>query len=135
MRRCLVTGLMMAGAVLAGCTLTPDYRRPHDALANNPHANGDFVAEPAPVTKDAPAGQWWHLYNDPMLDDLVRTPLLHSTDLRVAIASLRQADAGLAVATDARFPQASATYATLGCGWPLTKTRTCTGAFACSWCP
>ena len=57
---------------------------------------------------------WWRLYEDPVLDGLERKALTRNTDLRVALASLHQADALLREAQAQRTPAttftAGATY-------------------------
>ena len=58
------------------------------------------VASIAPVPDD-----WWRLYDDPVLDDLVRSALAANADLRVAYANLDGARAALRQARAARLPQ------------------------------
>ena len=105
---------VMAAIVVGGCTLTPDYHRPRSALANNPNAHAPFVADTSHVSRGQPAGPWWRLYNDPLLDRLVEEALTANTDMRIAVANLNRASAQLDVVSDARLPQtdvgAEATY-------------------------
>jgi NodT family efflux transporter outer membrane factor (OMF) lipoprotein len=67
-------------------------------------ATGNFaqlpVASIAPVPDD-----WWRLYDDPALDQLVRTSLAANADLRIAYANLDGARAALRQAQAARLPQ------------------------------
>jgi NodT family efflux transporter outer membrane factor (OMF) lipoprotein len=69
-----------------------------------PSATGEFVrlsvASIAPVPDD-----WWRLYDDPVLDGLVRSALATNADLRVAYANLDGARAALRQARAARLPQ------------------------------
>ncbi|MDV5825532.1 MULTISPECIES: efflux transporter outer membrane subunit [Sphingomonadales] len=58
------------------------------------------VASIAPVPDD-----WWRLYDDPALDELVRAALAANADLRVAYANLDGARAALRQAQAARLPQ------------------------------
>ncbi|MFN3435868.1 MAG: TolC family protein, partial [Sphingomonas sp.] len=58
------------------------------------------VASIAPVPDD-----WWRLYDDPVLDGLVRSALAANADLRVAYANLDGARAALRQARAARLPQ------------------------------
>ncbi|MEE3155649.1 MAG: TolC family protein, partial [Pseudomonadota bacterium] len=58
------------------------------------------VASLAPVPDD-----WWRLYEDPALDELVRAALAANADLRVAYANLDAARAALRQAHAARHPQ------------------------------
>ena len=69
-----------------------------------PSATGEFarlpVASIAPVPDD-----WWRLYDDLVLDGLVRSALAANADLRVAYANLDGARAALRQARAARLPQ------------------------------
>lgn len=101
--------LMAACACVAGCTvLTPDYRRPADAVIQRTDVNGKFAAADIPAVTSAPAiDQWWRLYQSPQLNGLVEQALKTNTDVRVAVANLARAQAGLDVSRDARLPQLS----------------------------
>ena len=67
-------------------------------------ATGSFaqlpVASIAPVPDD-----WWRLYDDPALDEVVRAALAANADLRVAYANLDGSRAALRQAQAARLPQ------------------------------
>jgi multidrug efflux system outer membrane protein len=104
--------LLAATSMLAGCAVGPDYAHPKTAAsAAQPFLGG---GQPA-VAATAPADdQWWHLYNDPVLDGLIADALVANTDLRVAVANLEKARAQLRGAKSDRLPQttiqASADY-------------------------
>lgn len=93
MKRLLPLALLLAGCV------GPAYR-PQPLPAGS---TGPFVS-PAPVDAAAPPDAWWRLYDDPVLDDLVRTAFAANTDLRVATANLRAARASLSESRAARLP-------------------------------
>jgi multidrug efflux system outer membrane protein len=99
---------LVALLVLCACTvLTPDYRRPPDAVMARPDVQGSFHADANTAVSAAPAiDKWWRLYNSPQLNGLVDRALTANTDLRVAVANLARAQAGLDVSRDARLPQA-----------------------------
>ncbi|WP_049621637.1 efflux transporter outer membrane subunit [Frateuria defendens] len=95
MKALLRHGLLgLALGALAACkTVGPDYRLPANAAINRPAAQGDFVdaagrrgIDLAPVP-----GDWWKLYDDPLLDQLVRQALASNADLRAAGANLGKA--------------------------------------------
>lgn len=89
---------------LAACATGPDYARP----ATPTTAAAPFVStSPAVTTAASPDDNWWHLYNDPVLDGLITDALAANTDVRVAVARLERARAGLREVQNARTPQAT----------------------------
>jgi NodT family efflux transporter outer membrane factor (OMF) lipoprotein len=109
MKHFLLAGL--SALTLAACAAGPDYVAPlTPAKASAPFA----TATPATVA-DAVQGDWWRLYDDPVLDGLVADALTANTDLRVAVARLDRARASLRGARTDRQPQvelgASGNYA------------------------
>ncbi|HEY3694301.1 efflux transporter outer membrane subunit [Phenylobacterium sp.] len=106
----MTRGAALVGALgalaLAGCTAVgPDYAGPPaGAVARTAAAAGPFVGgEPVFSRADAPA-DWWRLYQDPRLDDLIRQAFAANTDLRVAAANLERSQALLREARVARQP-------------------------------
>ncbi|MGG2324737.1 TolC family protein, partial [Salmonella enterica] len=53
----------------------------------------------------APVDAWWHLYHDPRLDQLVADALAANADIRVAVARIERARAGLRGSQADRLPQ------------------------------
>jgi NodT family efflux transporter outer membrane factor (OMF) lipoprotein len=92
---------LMAGSLLAGCAVGPDYQRPETPAA----AAGAFI-DPGTtkVTAGAVEGEWWRLFNDPTLDRLVVEALTYNTDIRQASANLKRARAQLSQARGQRLP-------------------------------
>ncbi|HEX9433553.1 MAG TPA: efflux transporter outer membrane subunit [Burkholderiales bacterium] len=97
----LLAALMTA--LLAGCTLGPDYKRPEMALPAQ-------YTEPAPVEGAAVAPDWWRLYSDATLDDLVASAQKSNADLRLAAARVQEAEGLLREARAAFFPDVTAGY-------------------------
>ncbi|HET9335157.1 MAG TPA: TolC family protein, partial [Sphingomicrobium sp.] len=64
---------LASALVLAACASGPDYAAPQTASA----AAGPFVAANSPAVQPlAPvAGDWWRLYDDPVLDGLIADAL------------------------------------------------------------
>ncbi|MBB5686818.1 efflux transporter outer membrane subunit [Sphingobium boeckii] len=106
--------MMLASAgllTLAACATGPDYKTPVAAAP----ATGAFIGGTHPAFSVAePAGEWWRLYQDPVLDSLVADAFAHNTDLRIASANLARARALLRETRADRLPQtaigAGATY-------------------------
>lgn len=90
-------------AALAGCTAVgPDYKRPAIEL---PAA---YPAPAAPAEAGAAVpGEWWKLYADATLEDLVAATRANNTDLRLAAALVEEAEALVREARAAFFPEIS----------------------------
>lgn len=98
--------LLLAGLVLAGCRLGPNYAPPRTPSA----VAATFTGLNGPVASaEAVPPRWWRLYDDPALDDLIGQAFAANTDLRVATANLRRARAAL---TETRAQNLPATQAT-----------------------
>jgi len=79
-----------AALALAGCMVGPDYRRP-DLQVPGTYAEAEGKGAPLGTV---PA-QWWMLYGDPLLDDLVKAGLERNADVRLAAARVEEAEAAL----------------------------------------
>jgi len=98
---------VFAMALLAACkAVGPDYERPPFELPQSyPDAPSTRVAG-APLRAD-----WWALYSDPTLDQLVATAIDRNSDIRLAVARIEEADANLRVANAAFLPEIDAVAA------------------------
>lgn len=101
--------LLASALALAACSAGPDYAPPRSASA----AAGPFIsASSAAVQPLAPVqDDWWRLYNDPVLDGLVRDALAANTDVRAAAARIQKARAALREVKVDRLPQIDASAA------------------------
>lgn len=111
----MIRNLLIGAATLAlsACAVGPAYVSP---TPKAPSQTPFLEAGKSPAfTGDQPAGEWWSLFGDPVLDGLVEQALAANTDLRVAAANLAQARAVLREARAGRLPTtsvgASGTYA------------------------
>ena len=87
--RLLTVGL---GLLLSACTVVgPDYKLPDEAAVNRPDLQGELAGSSTNVVSAPVPADWWRLYHDPKLDELVGQALVSSTDLRVAAANLQRA--------------------------------------------
>src|SRR4029453_15280630 len=92
--------LLVCMLALAGCMVGPDYERPRvDLPSSFPRAESVAAAEPMVQT------DWWRLFGDPTLDDLVAAALAENTDIRQAVARIEEADANLRAVRAALFPE------------------------------
>jgi NodT family efflux transporter outer membrane factor (OMF) lipoprotein len=100
----------LSALALSACAAGPDYVAP----ITPPASSGPFLSQSAAVSAAPIAADWWKLYNDPVLDGLIQDALTANTDIRVAVAHLEKARAGLSGARADRLPQtqigAGATY-------------------------
>jgi multidrug efflux system outer membrane protein len=88
----------------AGCTTVgPDYQRPEMPLpAEFPTATEKSAAEIPP--------DWWKLYRDPTLDELVASVRSRNADLRIAAAQVEEAEAVMRQARSAIFPDVNLNF-------------------------
>lgn len=91
--RPLTVGMSMCmGLLLSACTVVgPDYTLPAKAAVNRPDLQGELAGSSTNVVSAPVPADWWRLYHDPKLDELVGQALVSSTDLRVAAANLQRA--------------------------------------------
>lgn len=87
---------------LGACAPGPDFIAPVAPAT----AAGPFIGAANPAVSTAAADDhWWRLYNDDVLDGLVRDALAANTDIRVAVARLDKARASLRGVRSDRLPQ------------------------------
>ena len=96
---------LLAGALLAACTVGPEYVRP-DAVDRMPEAfaGGGAWKVAAPGDRQ-PRGEWWLVFGDPELDRLERLAVDGSQRLKAAAARFSQARAAGDVARSGLFPR------------------------------
>ncbi|MHC8347131.1 efflux transporter outer membrane subunit [Pseudomonas sp. RT6P73] len=90
------SGLAVAGLglLLSACQVVgPDYRLPDEAAIHREDLQGDLAVNGKNVVSAPVPADWWRLYQDPRLDQLVQQAMASNTDLRVAAASLSRARA------------------------------------------
>ncbi|MDP0501563.1 MAG: efflux transporter outer membrane subunit [Verrucomicrobiota bacterium JB022] len=91
---CTTTGIRST----ADATVTPPGQWQHVAEANAQQGALDTAA----------LAEWWHRFNDPVLDQLVGEALTSSPDIRTAISRVRQAQAQRGVQRAGLFPSVNA---------------------------
>jgi multidrug efflux system outer membrane protein len=88
-------------AMLAGCTMGPDYKRP---AVPSPEAWRDGRSETASLADIS----WWELFEDEELRGLIQVALEANKDLRIAVARIEQARARFGITRADQFPQINA---------------------------
>lgn len=89
-------------ALLSACAIGPDYQRP-DIDSPNSFRGGDGAD--AESIADL---QWWEVYQDARLQDLLRTALEQNRDLQIAAARISETRALVGINRYAELPQISA---------------------------
>ena len=91
---------ILSGVLLTACTVGPDYERPEVSLASKyPEAQAAGTAIEA---------QWWKGFGDAQLNQFVEKALVANADMRVAVARVEEASAGLDDVSGAQLPQIDA---------------------------
>ncbi|HSI38433.1 MAG TPA: efflux transporter outer membrane subunit [Methylotenera sp.] len=88
--------------MLAGCQIWPDYLRPKVAVPAQYSVPEQGSADQA---SSQVASDWWKLYQDQTLNDLVEKALHNNTDIKLAVARIEEADAVMREVGAALFPQ------------------------------
>jgi outer membrane protein TolC len=87
-----------------GCKVGPNYQRPPVPVA----AAWIESANPRVQSVAADYSNWWSVFGDPVLDDLVKTAYEQNVNLRVAATRVLEARAQRAIAVGEMFPQQQA---------------------------
>ncbi len=118
------TALAMSLALLlGGCMVGPDYHRPQVPVPTQYKPLPGWT-EAAPAA-EAPKGDWWTVFNDPLINQLEPMVSVSNQTVRQDYANYQQALAEVQVARSALFP-------TIGISGSGTKQRTAQGGSASS---
>jgi multidrug efflux system outer membrane protein len=99
-RNLRITTIFAMAALVSGCLVGPNYQRPDTNIPDQftePEVSNDQAAAVSP--------NWWELYQDPVLNELVAQARLNNTDIKLAIARVEEADAFMREAGATLFPQ------------------------------
>jgi multidrug efflux system outer membrane protein len=89
---------LVAGALLGGCAIGPNYKRP--PVAEPQVFRGQSTAEAASLA-DLP---WWEVFQDTILKNLIQEALRRNYDVRIAAARVQEARANFVVARSDLYP-------------------------------
>jgi multidrug efflux system outer membrane protein len=100
----LLVSAILASIVMTGCMVGPKYQRPvvptpgvYRDLGDNPQAQAQAAS-----LADLP---WWQVFQDPQLQELIRTALKENYDLQLATERISAARAQVAITRSNLFPQ------------------------------
>ncbi len=92
--------LILAAAMLAGCTVGPNYQRPAiDVPATYRNADQTSAAPSLGSQK------WWTVFQDTQLQKLIRAALAQNYDVRIAASRILQAQQQVTLTRSQEFPQ------------------------------
>jgi outer membrane protein, multidrug efflux system len=104
MKSTALLGILAVLVLETGCMMGPKYKRP---AVNVPQQYR--TPEPQQATQASSLGneQWWQLYQDPVLTQLIHTAIAQNYDLRIAAARVLEAQAQVGITRSNQFPSAS----------------------------
>jgi outer membrane protein, multidrug efflux system len=96
-------GILVSGLV-AGCKVGPNYHRP---VVQTPTAYRELSENPQVQAQAASYADlpWWQVFEDPQLQELIRTALKQNYDLQLATERINSARAQVAITRSNLFPQ------------------------------
>ena len=92
---------------LGGCTVGPDFVRPDSPTT--PAWRNVRPADASVSQTTDPDPQWWTLFNDPVLTDLIQMAIRGNLDLQQAVLRVIEARQGIVVARSAGLPALNGT--------------------------
>src|ERR1700726_3312950 len=104
MKNTALLGILAVLVLGTGCMMGPKYKRP---AVNVPQEYR--TPEPQQATQASSLGneQWWQLYQDPVLTQLIHTAIAQNYDVRIAAARVLEAQAQVGITRSNQFPSAS----------------------------
>lgn len=104
MRRLIALSLI--ALLLSGCVVGPNYKRPS---VNVPGTYRGAIPQEAtqPAAESIGDQKWWEVFQDPQLQDLIRTALQQNYDVRIAATRILQAQAQVGITRSDQLPTIS----------------------------
>ncbi len=102
-----IFALVASLVVVVGCTVGPDYGRPEVSTPEDWNASisdSQIGLTPEPEELE----QWWKIFGDPVLDQLITEAGKSNYDLRIAVARVEEARAFVGVVSGELYPQVGA---------------------------
>ena len=117
-----VTFATFASLVMTGCMVGPNYHRPvvqTPGIYRDLNENSQAQAQAASFA-DLP---WWQVFQDPQLQELIRTALKENYDLQLATERIAAARAQVTITRSSLFPQVQAGGDFAGGKDPTTQSK------------
>jgi outer membrane protein, multidrug efflux system len=96
-------GMFTALSLLTGCMMGPKYKRPSVNVSPNYRAAAPDQTAASSLGNE----QWWQVYQDPVLTQLIHTAIADNYDVRIAAARVLEAQAQVGITRANQFPSAS----------------------------
>lgn len=100
----LLISATLGSILLSGCAVGPNYHRP---VVQTPTTYRDLRENPQAEAQAASVADlpWWKVFQDPQLQELIRTALKENYDLKLATERIAAARAQVAITRSNLFPQ------------------------------
>jgi multidrug efflux system outer membrane protein len=104
MKKTALLGILAVLVLEAGCMMGPKYKRPIVDVPQEYRAPA-----PQPAAQASPLGneQWWQVYQDPVLTQLIHTAIAQNYDVRIAAARVLEAQAQVGITRSNQLPSAN----------------------------
>src|ERR1700690_4611822 len=104
MRKAAFLGILTALGLMTGCLMGPKYQRPTVDVPQEYRAPAPQQAAQASSLGNE---QWWQVYQDPVLTQLIHTAIAQNYDLRIAATRVLEAQAQVGITRANQLPSAS----------------------------
>src|SRR5580692_3312480 len=104
MKNTALLGILAVLVVEAGCMMGPKYSRP---TVDVPQEYRAPVPQQAAAASSLGNEQWWQVYQDPVLTQLIHTAIAQNYDVRIAAARVLEAQAQVGITRANQLPSAS----------------------------
>ena len=103
-KRSAIVAVLTSCSLLTGCTVGPNYHRP---AVQSPASFRELADSPQAQAQTASYAdlKWWQVFQDPQLQELIRTALKQNYDLQITTERINAARGQLAVTRSSQFPQ------------------------------
>ncbi len=97
MKKIFFLFIIVLTVYLSGCTLGPDFQKPQYSTNNN-------FNWPSETTDTVINLRWWKIFNDPVLDTLIKIALAENRDVMIASARIQSAMANVGYTSADQWP-------------------------------
>ena len=118
----LLIGMISVATLISGCNVGPNYRKPAVQIPTAYHSLNENAQAQAQAASYADL-QWWQVFQDPVLQELIRTCLKQNYELQVATERINAARAQLGITRSNQFPQVGAGGNATGGKDPITRVK------------